>query len=222
MDTLAWIALCAAMLLSYQMPVYAARLIGQEQTLAHLWNAVLQDSPAAHVLFFAAYMIAGFVLWAGPVGYVAAHFHPGSGPAMRRRTGVFLSYLLFPLRPLLHLIERKYDDWNGDMIERRTMKALYKRDFSQQFPAFKQFYRYYKWLNDRHYIDPVQPLTAFSDPFQDAEALLGLTGNYGAQDLSARYRALIKQVHPDIAPPSDIARRLTEARDIIKARKGWK
>lgn len=40
-------------------------------------------------------------------------------------------------------------------------------------------------------------------------------------EFEARYRALMKQVHPDIAGPNGMARKLNEARLHIRVKKGW-
>jgi adenine specific DNA methylase Mod len=106
------------------------------------------------------------------------------------------------------------------------LKRLYKADFRDQFISFRQFHSFYEWLDKNKYVDPKIPLgntfVASLDDFKDAEILLGLEKSYTTQELTTKYRTLMKQVHPDIAGPNDIARRLTEARDLIKGRRGWK
>ena len=62
---------------------------------------------------------------------------------------------------------------------------------------------------------------AASGSLQDAEDLFGLSGDYSPSELRARFAGLMRQVHPDVAGKNGLARRVTEARDAIKAAKGW-
>ncbi len=216
-----------AVLLSYQMPVYMARVIGQEAALNHLWMAAWYDSISSRVLFITAYMLAGFLSWAGPVTYiVVALFDPRYGPALRRRTVRALVFLTIPLTPVLLFLQRKRQQWSDEIEARRRLRALYETDFKEEFLSFSEFESYYRRLNDAQQIDRQLPvgkaLAAALDEFEDAEILLGLEKGYAMKDLTARYRALMKHVHPDIAGPNDIARRVGAARDIVSVRKGWK
>ena len=193
-----------------------ARLIGQEFALNSLWAAAWQDSVPARVLFLTVYMIAGFVLWTGPVLYVAGLLHPRYSRRFQHRTGRALAFLTTPLKPVFWFLERKYQHWSDETLAARALKSLYETEFKAQFLSCSEFQNFYKRLNDEQQIDRQQPvrtaIAASVDAFEDAEILLGLEKGYALQDLTARYRSLIKQVHPDIAGPNDIARRVTAAR----------
>jgi DnaJ family protein C protein 19 len=221
-----FIVLAVILLISYQMPIYTARLIGQEFALDSLWATAWNDSVASRVIFLTVYMIAGFALWTAPVIYVVGLLHPRYSPRVRDRTGRVLAFLTTPLRPVFLVLQRKYRQWNDEARAARTLKSLYEIDFKDHFLSFTEFQNFYQRLNDSQQIDRVQPvrraLAASLDECEDAEILLGLGKGYALPDLTARYRALIKQVHPDIAGPNDIARRVTAARDLITARRGWK
>jgi hypothetical protein len=220
------IVLALASLLSYQMPVYAARLIGQEFALDSLWVAAWNDSISTRVLFLTVYMIVGFVFWAGPVLYVAGLLHPRYSRRFRQRTGRTLAFLTTPLKPVFWFLERKYQHWTDEALAARALKSLYETEFKEQFLSCSEFQNFYKRLNDEQQIDRKQPvrkaIAASVDEVEDAEILLGLEKGYALQDLTTRYRAIIKQVHPDIAGPNDIARRVTAARELISGRRGWK
>jgi hypothetical protein len=62
------------------------------------------------------------------------------------------------------------------------------------------------------------------DPFTAACKLLGLpeAGGFSQAEFKARYQTVIKAVHPDAIGPNALASQVNEARDVIKARKGWK
>src|SRR5271165_5099478 len=130
------------------MPVYIARLFGQELALNSLWAAALQDSVPTKVLFLTVYMIAGFVLWTGPVLYVAGLLHPRFSQRFRHRTGRAFAFLTTPLRPVFLILERKYQQWSDEMLATRALKSLYKTDFREQFLSFSEFQNFYKRLND--------------------------------------------------------------------------
>jgi hypothetical protein len=62
------------------------------------------------------------------------------------------------------------------------------------------------------------------DPFAAACKILGLSeaGGFSQAEFKARYQTVIKAVHPDAIGPNALASQVNEARDVIKARKGWK
>ena len=59
------------------------------------------------------------------------------------------------------------------------------------------------------------------DLAREAETLFGLAWPYTADLLKARYMALIKRVHPDVAGPNGVAQRLNAGRDAIARQRGW-
>jgi hypothetical protein len=222
METFAIVLLLIVGALSFQMPVYIARLFGEERALNNLWQSVASGSLANMILFVTAYMLFGFFLWSGPVGFVIMLAHPQHGAGLRRRGHAVLNRVTLPVRPLFLMFLRHVDKWEGEYVERKKLRDIYDREFADQFQSFEQFRRYYRWINDQNYVDPRQPFTASADKFQDAVILLGLPNGFTQQDLIARFSKLMKVIHPDIVGMNDIARRLNDARAIIKARKGWK
>jgi hypothetical protein len=222
MEGLRFIGIALAGLLSFEMPVYAARAFGAEDRLNQIWNTGLNDTLPAQILAVTAYMLAGFLIWAAPAALVIGSVHPQTGPRVRALFAPVVRILAAPFRPLQVWLTNRWDAWSGELAERSTIKSIYEKEFAGQFASFAQFRRYYRWLNDQNYIDPREPLTASSDKFADAVAFLGLPEGFDQKALAARFGLLMKQVHPDIAGPNDIARRLTDAREILKARKGWK
>lgn len=225
MEVVGWILFVGAALLSYQMPIWICHLFGQDATLNAVWAAAWPDVPT-RVLFFIAYMLTGFFIWAGPIGYVFALCNAQTGPATRKGTGVILGFLSAPLMPALRPIAARIQRGRDKAQERQRLKEIYTAEYADEFLSFTQFFEYCSWLNENRHIDHSEPIrksfAASLDNFKDAEILLGLPSGYTAQDLGSRYRSLIKQVHPDIVGPNDITRRLTLARDLIKAKRGWK
>lgn len=222
METFMSAMLLVAAALSYQMPIYAARLFGKESALNDFWKSVGNETLPSMILFFTGYMIVGLLMWLAPLVFVTMLADREQGAGLRQRISALVGHLLLPARPLLHVVVRQIDQWEGDYIERKKLKDTYVREFADQFESFHQFRNYYRWINDQNYRDPREPFTASSDKFHDAVILLGLPSGFSLQDLNARFSKLIKAIHPDIVGPNDLARRLTDARGIIKARKGWK
>src|ERR1700733_14063829 len=101
MELFLWCIGLVALLLSYEMPIYAARLLGLETNLNWIWYSVDQDGAATKVIVFCLYMIVGFALWAGPVAFVVTFLHPQWGILLRQRTGRFFGLLLIPAMPVL-------------------------------------------------------------------------------------------------------------------------
>jgi hypothetical protein len=207
---------------TYEMPLLLAQLFGERAALAAWWVNVSAGDIAGIIIFIAVYIVIGFALWAVPLWYVFTILRPQGGAVARQRTGAVLSVLLIPVRPVLDRIATRFKQLDEERRDRLELKELYRREFAAHFPSFERFMVYYRHLNSGGYVDPSQPYKISTDPLKDAEAMLGLQSGYTAQDLTSRYRALMHQVHPDKAPPSDLARRITDARDIIVAAKGWR
>lgn len=222
----AFIFCCFVGLISFEMPVYLSRLLGYEAYLHYIWTVAWNDSIPTRILFVAAYMVVGFLIWAGPLGAIVYVLHPVYGHDIRAMLFAPLLLLWKLTAGFRLMMGTKIDAWYGGLKERHELKKLYHTDFKGQFLSFSHFHKYYRWLNDNNQTDMTAPIrdsfAASSDKFKDAEILLGLPKSYGAQDLSDRYKALLKQVHPDIIGPNDIVRRVTDARNLIKARKGWR
>jgi hypothetical protein len=125
--------------------------------------------------------------------------------------------------------------------KRDYLRSLFEGDFKGDFNTFTEFEAYMAWASEQ--ANPTLEMykeaqirnlgpTAFEirvalDLCKDAEKLLGLKPGYTAADLKTRYYNLMKLFHEDATrgkdiSGNDIARRITEARDLLKSRKGWK
>jgi hypothetical protein len=217
-----FILFAVAAALTYEMPLLLAQLFGARAALVAWWISVSAGDLAGIIIFIAFYVVIGVALWAAPLWYVVTVLRPEGGQAMRQRTGAVLSVALLPVRPVLDRIAIRFEQLDAERRDRLALKELYRREFATHFPSFERFMAYYRHLNSEGYIDPRQPFKMSADPLKDAEAMLGLKIGYTAEDLTASYRALMRQNHPDVAAPSDLARRITEARDMIVAAKGWR
>jgi chromosome segregation ATPase len=62
---------------------------------------------------------------------------------------------------------------------------------------------------------------AAADIAREGETLFALAWPYTADLLKARYTALMKRVHPDVAGPNGVAQRLNAGRDAIAKLRGW-
>jgi hypothetical protein len=112
---------------------------------------------------------------------------------------------------------------------RRELRRLY-REVRDQYASFADFLRAFEQgadfgqdpgSGDRHRPDHEAPAV---NPFDSACKVLGLCAERGftQAEFKARYRELMKAVHPDKIGVGTFATQLNEARDLIKARKGWK
>lgn len=196
-------------LVSYQVPIYAARYVGREAQLNTAWAAAFRDSYPSGILFVCAYMAIGFAVWAVPLFLLV------------RLTPRFLRLLIWPLQPLAYLGATMSDRVRDARSERAQLRGLYRTEYKGQFPSFRRFRQYMEWLAASN--GAMQPggFAAARDPYDDALVLLGLSRNSTKAEFITRYRDLMRRVHPDQAGPNDIARRVNEAREVIAARKGW-
>jgi hypothetical protein len=101
----------------------------------------------------------------------------------------------------------------------------YRAEFRGAFPSYREFK---SALNARMYTDAQSaqqdaPPPPARDPFAAACETMGLSadGNFTEAEFKARYRALMKKVHPDIAGPNARAVEVNAAHVLIKKRKGW-
>ena len=97
-----------------------------------------------------------------------------------------------------------FNKWRGLEAEMENMRVLLARaqDEARQARAAR--------------------VTATLPPLADAEDLFGLSGDYSPAEVRARFAGLIRQVDADVAGAKGLARRVTEAREVIKTAKGWR
>lgn len=99
-----------------------------------------------------------------------------------------------------------------------ALRRAYYREFRRQFPSYRAFRDYFDALErvDRE-------ASAKVDAFRVACRLFGLpdNGNFTPVEFKARYRALMKTIHPDVAGSEARAVQANQASETIKAEKGW-
>jgi hypothetical protein len=101
----------------------------------------------------------------------------------------------------------------------------YRAEFRGAYASYREFK---SALNARMYSDAQNaqqdaPPPPARDPFAAACETMGLRadGQFTEAEFKARYRALMKKVHPDIAGPNARAAEVNAAHMLIKKRKGW-
>jgi hypothetical protein len=101
----------------------------------------------------------------------------------------------------------------------------YRAEFRGAFASYREFKREFNARmnasssgSERN--DPPAPAP---DPFAAACKVMGLPagGKFTEAEFKTRYRALMKEVHPDIAGPNERAAQVNAASMEIKKRKGW-
>ena len=106
-----------------------------------------------------------------------------------------------------------------------TLWRTYRAEFRGIFASYWEFKsefnaRMNAGSSDSERKEPPAPA---ADPFAAACKVMGLPtdGNFTEAEFKARYRALMKKVHPDIAGPNERAAQVNAANMLIKERKGW-
>jgi hypothetical protein len=116
----------------------------------------------------------------------------------------------------------------------RTLWRAYRTEFKGRFRSYLEFRRYFEskgaggpGANAQGGSGPGRsgqgsPAPA-RDPFSTACSLIGLPadGKFTESEFTARYRALMKGLHPDVAGPNELAAQVNAACGVIKKRKGW-
>ena len=116
---------------------------------------------------------------------------------------------------LLH--QRLHFEW--------TLWRTYRAEFRGSFASYREFKSEFKARMNAGTSGPErnEPPAPAPDPFAAACKIIGLpaSGNFTEAEFKARYRALMKEVHPDIAGPNERAAQVNAASMLIKKRKGW-
>ena len=115
--------------------------------------------------------------------------------------------------------------------QRQQLWHQWRREFRDQFPTFGEFLEAFegggKRREEPQFDSEAQggeraPPDTQETTFVAACRLFGLAeSGFAAEQLNARYRALIRTMHPDKGGNNERAAALNAARDFIKQRKGW-
>jgi hypothetical protein len=102
----------------------------------------------------------------------------------------------------------------------RKLRRAYRDEFQAHFPNYRAFRAHYEAVGRK---DKAAAAPSAEDAFMAACNLFGLPENgvFNEAELKARYRSLMKRIHPDIAGANDRAAAANAARKLIKERKGW-
>jgi hypothetical protein len=121
-----------------------------------------------------------------------------------------------------------WDAYVAPRLERRRQNAelrgMYER-VKDLYDSYDEFVRYFEeGAKESAARSHAAPEAGSADPFRAACRTLGLpeAGGFSQAEFKARYQTMIKAVHPDTIGPNALASQVNEARDLIKARKGWK
>ena len=122
-----------------------------------------------------------------------------------------------------------WDAYVAPRLKRRRQNAelrgMYER-VKDLYDSYDEFVRSYEngAKDESATRNRAAPEAGSGDPFRAACRTLGLpeAGGFSQAEFKARYQTMIKAVHPDAIGPNALASQVNEARDLIKARKGWK
>lgn len=157
-----------------------------------------------------------------------------AGHGLGRAGGVALAFVGHPLRLLWQEGTARLGNRLALVQERLRqaveLRRLYREEFADQFANFADFKNAFeeKARQDearQEYRQERQgPQGRSNDPFVQACRLLGLPedGSFTQADLKARYRALIRGVHPDVAGDNGVASEINAAYGFINKFKGWR
>lgn len=137
------------------------------------------------------------------------------------------SMIVLALRAVIRPLEVRCHEWITRLREERDLWQRYRDEFYQAYGSYAEFKRAF-YGDDGHHDDHHhdrqhdQREERHGISLDDAFALLGLSVTCRREEFEARYRDLMKQVHPDRAGPNGMATQLNEARALIRKQKGWK
>lgn len=140
-------------------------------------------------------------------------------PAAWREALIF-GALLF-LERVGRLLERAHVRLRAlrDALARElALRRAYFREFRHQFPSYRAFRAYVEALERADH-----EAAAKGNAFRDACCIFGLpeNGSFTQAEFKARYRALMKTIHPDVAGSESQAVQANQASAAIKTEKGW-
>ncbi|UPT88514.1 molecular chaperone DnaJ [Bradyrhizobium barranii subsp. apii] len=141
------------------------------------------------------------------------------------------SALALPLLPVRIAASWLHARYLAPFLEQRRQRAELRRLYEEvrgDYASFEEFLRAFHGggkadAKDETMREEEERKPEPVDKFEFACRTLGLSSDALTQaQLKARFLELMKAVHPDVIGPNVFATQINEAREIIRARKGWK
>jgi hypothetical protein len=102
------------------------------------------------------------------------------------------------------------ESWAAHGAEWRAQRAIWRKEFRKLMP----------WSEFR--LKMTGRAKPERDDYADALSLYGLAEPFTRQDLDARFKRIMRGVHPDTGGSDYLAQLATAARTLILKRKGWR
>jgi hypothetical protein len=144
--------------------------------------------------------------------------------AFRFHAGPVLDPLVDYCRKTLPALLARAASWRERLVFEWTLWRAYQAEFPDGFASYREFRKaFIERMNAGARPDPPPSPPPARDPFAAACEVMGLpaSGSFTEREFKARYRALMKEVHPDVAGPNARAAEVNAASQVIKKRKGW-
>ena len=142
------------------------------------------------------------------------------------------SVLALPFLPVRIAAAWLHARYLAPLLERRRQRIELRRLYEEvraDYASFEEFLRAFEGggkedaTEDETVREEEERKPEPVDKFELACRTLGLSPEALTQtQFKARFHELMKAVHPDVIGPNIFATQINEAREIIKARKGWK
>lgn len=151
-----------------------------------------------------------------------------AGHGLGRAGGVALGFVGYPLCLLWQEGTTRLGNRLALVQERLRqaveLRRLYREEFGDEFANFADFKKAFEEKTRQDEARQEYRQGRSNDPFVEACRLLGLPedGSFAQADLKARYRALIRGVHPDVAGDNGVAAEINAAYGFINKFKGWR
>jgi hypothetical protein len=222
------VTLVGVLALSFLIPGWAAGALGWGAANAQLVDWIFRHQGMFFIALLLLYDLLGLcILVCSAISFYAGYFVLVRALVAVRnwavRTSVAVAQLLLALgswhlRIIGDLVKDQYRSRTADLVarwhEREELWRLYREEYTQDFPSYRAFLRYWRALQAAE--------QAKSDPLQQAIRLMGLPDSFSKDDLRQRFHTLIAGIHPDLVGPNELAAQLIAANTLICERKRWK
>ena len=201
-----WSAIMLALARSWKIGV--AILRGLHLAIKAVWHAAILIIRVVFVYAPASIPAAGrFVLGQG---YDALHL----------RAAFVLGPYIAPLKERYQRVRSKAAARRAALAKEWKLRRAYHAEFKHQYESYRAFRAHYDAMGRG---DESRKTNVAADPFPAACRTLGLPedGSFAENTFKARYREMMKKLHPDIAGPNERAASVNAASAAIRKRKGW-